>query len=594
MSFGSIPFGHGTFGGAGIGEASVAPPIGGAPEVPIVIDPFTIELAGVSMKGHQLINSLSLDFELGRQGTARFSLYNIPISPEIGAPVRILYYSERLFVGAVDRVNVKSNNLQTFVQYDFECTDNSYLLFRKKVKANLTTISVSGIAYYIIGSALANDGVTLGTVDNNITIPSATADGVSAFEFLNSVAIAAGLVFYIDKDKALNFIGSSQIPAPFALDQDIVNDCSIELDRETYRNRQTTVVTGTAQTESQTPLVVTLTRDNAEQQAIRASVEGGSGIYSDIASIAHPTSNTNLELVRLANAYNKILLALTGSIRQSLSVTTRQVGFEVGQVASVDLPQVGASGDWIIRRVSLREESGRFLISSLQLSQTSLMRRSQELWVEVVRKGTLSILPPSATYTSGTTITATGIGSWQVPDGVTDVQVSLYGSGGGGGGGASSTLIDPFFLTTQHRVADGASGGSGGLVIKVLSITPGTVITYWVGAGGSGGTESYRANSTLDAIGSTGGNGVETYIQINGTKVARAYGGQGGLGGWANAQRNFATSYPPGASQGGLGGDAITVGGAGTGRFGGVGSAANGSGGGNGTAGGNGRIIFEW
>lgn len=589
MSFGSIPFGHGTFGGTGIGEATAAPPIGGAPEVQIVIDPFTIELAGVSMKGHQLINSLTLDFELGRQGTARFSLYNIPISPQIGAPVRILYYSERLFVGAVDRITVNSNNQQTFIQYDFECTDNSYLLFRKKVKANFTNISVSGFAYSIIGSFLQNDGVTLGTVDNNITIPSATADGVSAFEFLNGVAIAAGMVFYIDKDRALNFIGSSQIAAPFTLDQDIVNRCSIELDRETYRNRQTTTVTGTPQAENQTALSVSLTRDNTEQQEVRASIEGGSGIYSDIASLTHPTSNSNLELVRLANAYNKVLLALTGSIRQSLSVTTRQVGFEVGQVAPVDLPQVGASGDWIIRRVSLREESGRFLISSLQLSQTSLMRRAQELWVEVVRKGTLSILPPSATYTSGSTITATGIGSWQVPVGVTDVQVSLYGSGGGGGGGANSN-----YVFASRRTADGASGGSGGLVIKVLSITPGTVITYWVGAGGAGGAESYHANSPADAIGATGTDGIETYIEIDGVKVARAYGGRGGLGGWANALRSFATSYPPGASQGGLGGDAITVGGAGTGRFGGVGPSANGSGGGNGTAGANGRIIFQW
>lgn len=589
MSFGSIPFGQGTFGGTGLGDAAVTPPIGGAPEVQIVIDPFTIELAGVSMKGYQLINSLFLDFELGRQGTARFSLYNIPISPEIGAPVRILYYSERLFVGAVDRVSIKSNNQQTFIQYNFECTDSSYLLFRKKATFNLSNIPVSGIAYFAIGSFLQGDGVTLGVVDNDVIIPSASADGVSLFEFLNGVAIAAGLVFYIDKDKAMNFIGASQTPSPFTLDQDIVNDCSIEVDRETYRNRQTTTVTGTPQTESETPLVVKLTRDNTEQQEARASIEGGSGIYSDMASITHPQSNANLQLVRLANAYNKISLALTGSIRQSLSVTTRQVGFEVGQVATVDLPQVGASGDWIIRRVSLREESGRFLISSLQLNQTSLMRRAQELWVEVVRKGTLAILPPSATYATGATITATGSGSWQVPEGVTDIQISLYGSGGGGGGGAKSSYV----LATT-RTADGASGGHGGLVIKVMSITPGTIITYWVGAGGAGGAEGYLANSPSDAIGATGGDGVETYIQINGTKVARAYGGRGGLGGWANALRRFSTSYPPGASQGGLGGNAITVGGAGTGRFGGVGPSANGSGGGNGTAGANGRIIFEW
>ncbi len=593
MSFGSIPFGHGTFGGAFYTPAS-SPPIGGEPEVQIVIDPFTIEVAGVSMKGHQLINSLTMDFELGRQGTARFSLYNISISAEIGMPVRILYYSEVLFVGAVDRISMMSNNTQTFMQYDIECTDNSYILFRKKIDIAMGGVHASSIVNTVISMALNGDGVTLGVLDNNVIIPSATADGVSAFEFLNGLATSIGTVFSIDKERRLNFIAASPNPAPYVLDGDTVNACTLEIDRETYRNKQTTKVTGTSQTEGEQPLTVSLTRTNTEQVIDRIRVEGGSGSYNDIASVTHPSSNDNLTLIRLANAYNKISLALTGSIRQSLSVTTRQIGFEVGQLATVDLPHVGASGDWIIRRVSLREESGRFLISSLQLDKTSLMRRAQELWVEVVRKGTVTIFPPSNTYANSSVNTTPGIGSWQVPVGVTDIQITVYGGGGGGGGGANSTFI--VGSGPLHKVANGAAGGGGGLVVKVLQVYPGTVFDFWVGAGGTAGAESYRANSSADAIGATGGNGIESYVaySVGGVKVVRAYGGSGGLGGLANASRGLSISYPAGIGQGGLGGDAVTVGGGAGGGFGGVGSAANGSGGGNGAAGTNGRVVFEW
>ena len=587
MSFAGIPFGHGTFGGVPYTVPVSSPPVGGEPEVPIIIDPFTVEISGMSMKGHQLLNSLSIDFELGRQGSAQFSLKNIPFSPEIGSPVRILYYNEVLFVGAVDRVKMASNNMQSFVRYDFECTDNSYLLFRKKLTFTLNNLSVSSIANSVIGFALQGDGITLGTVDNNVNVPSASANSTSVFEFLNGVAVSTGTVFFIDQDKRLNFIGASQIRSPQTLNGNIVQDCSVELDRETYRNKQTTTVTGTPQVENQAAVSVTVERINQEQQAARVAIEGGGGVYSDIAQITHPMSNSTIDLIKLANAYNKISLALAGSIRRSVSITTRQVGFNVGEVATVDIPQVGVSGDWIIRRASLREESGRFLISSLQLNQTSLMRRAQELWIELVRKGTVAILPPSAVYTNISINTTPGIGSFQVPVGVTDVQITVLGGGGGGGGGAKNVYLN------QTRTANGANGGSGGLAILVTQVTPGEVLTFWVGAGGAAGAGQYRVNSSLDSIGATGGNGIESYAQRSGGYIVRAFGGQGGLGGLANAYRNLSISYPAGASGGGIGGNAVTVGGAGNGGYGGIG-AVSGASAGDGTIGTGGRVIFEW
>lgn len=584
MSFGSIPFGHGTFAGTVYVPAS-SPPIGGEPEVQIVIDPFTIEISGQSMKGYQLVDSLSIDAELGRQASARFSLRNTWFVPQIGEPVRILYYSEVLFVGAIDRVRMESNNLRTFVKYDIDCTDNSYLLFRKKIKISLVNHTVANIANTIIASELFFDGVQLGTVDNNVTLPLADADGVSIFEFLSGVATATGLVFSIDHDRLIHFRGES-LPAAIApLDQGNVEQCVIEFDRETYRNKMTTNAIGTPADNTTNAVSIRLTRSNTEQIAVQASIEQNTGIYSDITSVTHPTSNDPVQLTRLANAYNKIQLGVSGSIRRGLSIRTRQYGYAAGQLATVDIPQLGVSGEWVIQRSSLREESGRFLISELELNQTSLIKRAQELWIDVVKKGSLTIMPPISVYTNISIQTTPGIGSFQVPGGVTEIQVSCYGGGGGGGGGAKSNWPAYGGVNT----ADGSAGGSGGLIVGVLPVTPGEVLTFWIGVGGSPGPGEYRFESLTDSFGGHGTAGIESYVKRGSTFLMRAYPGQGGYGGVCRSRPLYSNTLPAGGNGGGFGGQSATVGGAGNGGTGGKGATYS-----PGIAGGNGKVIFEW
>lgn len=583
MSFGSIPFGQGTFGGVGYGQTS-APPIGGAPEVEIVIDPFTIEVAGMSMKGYQMVDTLSIDAELGRQGAARFSLMNLWFVPQVGEPVRILFYNDVIFAGAIDRISMESNNQQTFVQYNCECTDNSYLLFRVKIKRTDTNKTVSYIASSLLsGGALA--GCTLGTVDNNYVIPMADADGVSAFDYLNGLAVATGTVFSVDHEKRLHFIGPSVPQAAVPLTADNVESCRIEFDREAYRNVMTTRVTGTPATSSTDAVSVSLTRYNDAQLLEREQIERSTGQYSDYASITHPTSNDPVQLTRLANAHNKVLLAVSGSIRRALSLRTRQYGYKAGQAVDVDIPQLGVSGSWIIQRISLREESGRFLITDLQLNQTSLLKRAQELWIDVVRKGTLTILPPISIYSNLSTFTTPGIGSWQVPVGVTEIQVSCYGAGGGGGGGAKSDW--PGYGGVNQ--ANGAAGGGGGLVVGVLSVTPGEVLTYWVGAGGTGGPGQYLFESFTFSFGGNGTDGIDSYLKRGSTDLLRAYGGDYGIGGSCRSRPLNSSTFPPGKGGGGTGGQSVTVGGASNGGAGGAGVTYSPGG-----TGGNGKLVFEW
>jgi hypothetical protein len=93
--------------------------------------------------------------------------------------------------------------------------------------------------------------------------------------------------------------------------------------------------------------------------------------------------------------------------------------------------------------------------------------------------GTASDVATATTVdVSWVSFTATGTQTWQVPTGVTAVDVLVVGGGGGGGG-------------TGSRGFSGG-GGAGGSVVErsSVSVTPGGSITVTVGSGGSGGSPS--------------------------------------------------------------------------------------------------------
>ena len=70
----------------------------------------------------------------------------------------------------------------------------------------------------------------------------------------------------------------------------------------------------------------------------------------------------------------------------------------------------------------------------------------------------------------------TGIGSYTVPYGVSEITITLSGGGGGGGGGDAQ---------------GGSSGYPGHLLTQTISVNPGDVISTDVGGGGTGGFYSY-------------------------------------------------------------------------------------------------------
>ena len=146
--------------------------------------------------------------------------------------------------------------------------------------------------------------------------------------------------------------------------------------------------------------------------------------------------------------------------------------------------------------------------------------------------------------------------NWTVPASIWRIRVSGVGGGGGAGGG------DPTHC--------GSGGGAGGWFRKIISVVPGQVINFTVGAGG-----------VSNAGDNPAGGGGTTSVTIGATTYCTGTGGQGGTAGNGTDNPGGAGGVASGGDQnetGGYGGDAYysNV----TSQFGGYGGASYYGGGG--------------
>ena len=167
-------------------------------------------------------------------------------------------------------------------------------------------------------------------------------------------------------------------------------------------------------------------------------------------------------------------------------------------------------------------------------------------------------------------------GTYTVPSGVTSLKVECWGGGGGGGG------------CSDNNGNMGGGGAGGAYKTATISVTPGQMITYTVGAGGVG------------VSGAAGGAGAASTFS-----TVTANGGLGGAPGIGNNNFGVGAVTTTGDFNGGAGSDGFTAnpdysgaggGGAGNGGNGAAASAATGGAGGAGAipggGGANGRTTL--
>lgn len=435
--------------------------------------PIIIEINGLDVRVSVQTDSLTIEDTLGQPVTARFTLVNF--EPDLGDPVRIRFFSEVIFSGTIDHLS-KRMAANSLILLDCDCLDWSQTLLRRKIQRNFTDSTVQAIVDSILDNELIDEGLTIGTIDARSIIPLVDARGAKIFEVVRSVAAATGQTFYVDYDKSIQMRSTTLPVAPLLLNQGntLFNGTTLQTDRETYRNRQIVIVTGTPP-EGQDAITISVQRENADQIAARAAIEGGTGVYEEIEEITHPTSNDPVEITLLAISYANLRLAVSGTPRLTFGCEVRGYGFRAGQIATVSLDAFGISGTFVIQKVSIREVAGAQLFHTLELTNSSLQQRAYEAWLSIVQAGKVTVQVPSSTTSTIEEFVTPGATTWTVPPGVTTAQFTCIGGSGAGGQG----------ICYYFQWYGGGNAGISGKAVSIVTVIPGQVFDLIVGAAGT-------------------------------------------------------------------------------------------------------------
>lgn len=484
--------------------------------------------------------SLSIRETQGQQSVAAFTMVNAVVEPVVGATVEIRYFSQVLFAGTIDRVDLKIDSAGGRVLHHCTAVDWSQRLVRRKVRRNWSQVPVSTLLDSLLDNELAGEGFTAGDIDVLGALTLVEGKDVPVLDVLTEVAKVTGQLLTIDVDQRIHFRSVSIPAAPLALTGDTFEVASRRVDRDAYRNVQTVIASGTPPDGSNEDKVeVAVTAENAEQIAERMAIEGGSGRYEQTETITHPISNTWLDVAALANTMLQLLLAIYGVPRQTISLRVRSYGWRVGQLAEVESQAHGITGTWQIQQVTLRDEAGVRLIHELELVPSTLQHREFATWFALLRSGSVTVVYGQLPGTNVVAFSTPGNHEWIVPAGITTITITTLGASGGGA------------ASDYNRF--GGRGGSSGRTVSTVAVTPGDIIDIVIGTRGTGGPGTPRLIPT-----NPGTAGTYSQVLRGGVELSRADGGGGGKG--CTQQANGAIGTPGGGSNG-----AVLVGGGQTG-----------------------------
>ena len=497
---------------------------------------ISIEIVGVDARQFVQVDSIRIQDTLGQPVTARFIVLSPDFVPLVGQTVRLLYFAQVIFSGTMDHITKTTPDLQT-LRYEVECLDWSHTLIRRKIQRTFTNQSVRGIVQDIVSIELSGEGVTVGNIESAEIIPLVETKNARIFDVLRDLAGSTGQTFYLDFDRAIQMRSLTVETAPFDLSESttLIEGTQLDTDRDTYRNRQTCIVTGTPAA-GVAALTATYTETNVDQVVERQGLEGGTGLYEEIEELTHPTSNSATELEQLAIGSALVALIVSGTPRRVLACAMRGYGFRSGQIASVALPGFRVNGDFVIQRVTVREQDGLLLFHDVELASSSVQQRAYESWIKIVRGKKVTVKIPATITTNLATFSTPGATTWTVPGGVTSARFTVFGGSGGSGGYWSivnrhgSDAVEDW---TCDRVANGGAGGDGALVVSTRTVVAGQVYDLVVGAKGLKATTeqgSVDASGVCGVSNNTNGTaGTASTVKLGTVFVAQADGGGGGI-----------------------------------------------------------------
>ncbi|MFY4729111.1 hypothetical protein [Nitrospira sp. BLG_2] len=131
----------------------------------------------------------------------------------------------------------------------------------------------------------------------------------------------------------------------------------------------------------------------------------------------------------------------------------------------------------------------------------------------IIEAGRATVILPAANFLNLDTITTLGASTYTIPgSGQVELEITVFGAGGGGSCSIVGSGITPWIA--------GPPGGNGGKATTFIALPAGSVLSLFVGTGGSGGV--FLGPNYF------GASGMKSEVEHSGIIIAQANGGGGG------------------------------------------------------------------
>jgi len=253
---------------------------------------------------------------------------------------------DRQFAGYVSDVRpeyLRSNPAK--VKYHITCQDYTVLLDNTEVvNISYSNQTDKDIIQAVFTAYLPEVDTSL--VSSLTTIETFNLEGESLRTFMEKIAELTGAEWYLDFDKRLRYYLPSSNPAPFSLAETPDYSTSFDFDRKTFdyaedfrtpANR-VKVIGGLKENET----AYTATSQDLNSQAAFGKVFSRVIVDRNIASDAEAQLRAQVEIQRFAFP------------EKNGTVTYRRDGVNIGQLLTIDSPTRGLSGDFLVRKLSMR------------------------------------------------------------------------------------------------------------------------------------------------------------------------------------------------------------------------------------------------
>lgn len=198
---------------------------------------FTISGQKVSV----LRNTLNIENSLGERSTCSFQVKDMGGRLQFvkGQPVQVFDDEQALiFAGFIDSAE-ESYAAPGVKMHSIACVDNHYLADKRIVARGWENVTAGAIVRDLIDYWLADEGITIGEVQDGPVILEAVANYRPASEVLDSLAEKAGFIWWIDALKRLFFVSRETFTAPWDAEAGAgLKDVRVESANPYYRNRQ--------------------------------------------------------------------------------------------------------------------------------------------------------------------------------------------------------------------------------------------------------------------------------------------------------------------------------------------------------------------